>query len=101
MRKPPEIFSPQHHGKSHKFKRVQNKTQGVSFAQYTNSRASVGGMGNDSSEEYDIYTNAGYNTRRGYINLEFDSATPPMKMTENQKDEHMIGVILAEQFSLK
>ena len=77
VRKPPILFFPQHHGKSHKFKRIQNKEQGELFAQYKNSRASVGGMGNGSLEEYDMYTNAGYNTRRGYINLEFDSATPP------------------------
>ena len=33
--------------------------------------------------------------------MEFDNATPRTKMTEDQKDEHTLGVILAEQFSLK
>ena len=33
--------------------------------------------------------------------MEFDNTTIPLKMTEDQMDECVIGVILAEQFSLK
>ena len=41
------------------------------------------------------FAGAGYSTKRGVINLQFDdNAPPPPKMTEAQTDAHILGVIL-------
>ena len=48
------------------------------------------------------FAGAGYSTKRGVINLQFDDdAPPPPKMTEAQTDVHVLGVILVQKYGLK
>ena len=45
---------------------------------------------------------AGYITKRGVINLQFeDDAPPPPKMTEAHTDAHTLGVVLVQQYGIK
>ena len=48
------------------------------------------------------FAGAGYSTKRGVINLQFDDdAPPPPKMTEAHTYVHILGVILVQQYGLK
>ena len=48
------------------------------------------------------FSGAGYSTKRGVINLQFDNnAPPPPEITEAHTDAHIIGVILVKQCGLK
>jgi len=47
------------------------------------------------------FAGAGYNTKRGVINLQFEYAPPPNTATEEEQDTHIIGVMLVQQYSLK
>ena len=44
---------------------------------------------------------AGYSTKRGVINLELGPEGPPPSFAEAQLDEHIAGVVLGHQHSLK
>ena len=46
------------------------------------------------------FAGAGYNTKRGVLNLQFDDAKIA-KMSEEQLDAHIVGVIMSQQYSLK
>ena len=48
------------------------------------------------------FAGAGYITKRGVINLQFDDdAPPPPKMTAAHTDAHILGVILVQKYGLK
>ena len=48
------------------------------------------------------FADAGYSTKRGVINLQFDDdAPPPPEMTGAQTDAHILGVILVQKYGLK
>ena len=48
------------------------------------------------------FSGAGYSTKRGVINLQFnDDAPPPPYMTETHTDAHIIGFILVQKYGLK
>ena len=47
------------------------------------------------------FSGARYSTKQGLINLQFDDDAPtPSKMTEDQIDAHILGVILVQQYGL-
>ena len=47
------------------------------------------------------FAGAGYSTKRGVINLQFDNdAPPPPDMTEANTDAHILGVIFVQQYGL-
>ena len=47
------------------------------------------------------FAGAGYCTKRGVINLNMQGITPPPKMTESQIESHLVGVVMAQQYSMK
>ena len=48
------------------------------------------------------FSGAGYSTKRGIINLQFDDDAPaPPETMEAHTDDHIIGVILVQQYGLK
>ena len=48
------------------------------------------------------YTGAGYGAKQGFINLVFDEkAPPPNKLSSEEINSHILGVILANQYNLK
>ena len=48
------------------------------------------------------FADAGYSTKQGVINLQFDNdALPPPEMTKAHTDAHIIGVILVQEYGLK
>ena len=48
------------------------------------------------------YTDAGYGTKQGVINLMFDeNAPPPSELSPEGIDSRILGVILANQYNLK
>ena len=48
------------------------------------------------------YACAGYSTKHGVVHFNVGDDAPPLeKMTEEQSDAHIVGVIFAQHFSLK
>ena len=47
------------------------------------------------------YKGAGYNVKRGVVLLNLEEAEPPPKLSDEGIEEHLMGVVLAHQFSLK
>ena len=48
------------------------------------------------------YAGAGYRTKQGFINHVFDENAPPLdKLSPEEIDAHILGVILANQYNLK
>ena len=44
---------------------------------------------------------AGYNPKRGVINLELGPEGPQPSFTETQLDEHIVGVVFSQHHSLR
>ena len=56
----------------------------------------------EAEEILNQYTGAGYGTKRGFINLVSDeNAPPPVELSPEEIDSHILGVILANQYNLK
>ena len=48
------------------------------------------------------YAGAGYGTKQGFINLVFnEDAPPPLELSPEEIDPHILKVILANQYNLK
>ena len=48
------------------------------------------------------YAVAGYKTKKGVVHFNVGDDAPPLKtLNEEQSDGHIVGVIFAQQFSLK
>ena len=48
------------------------------------------------------FATAGYSTKLGVINLQFDDdAPPPPKTTEAHTDAHILGVIFVQKYGIK
>ena len=88
VRKQVKHLVPTHKGQSY--------DQGVAFHQVSHLRV---------SEEEEIkgqFAGAGYSTKKGVIHFNFNEDTQcTTAMTEEQSDAQIVGVILAQQYSLK
>ena len=50
----------------------------------------------------EMYEGVGYSTKRGFIHLEVgQGALSPRPMNEEECDSHVVGLILAQMYSLK
>ena len=47
------------------------------------------------------FMEAGYSTKRGFINLELGPEGPPPSFIKAQLDEHIVGVVFSQQHSLR
>ena len=47
------------------------------------------------------FSGAGYCTKHGVIKLQMHGTAPPPKMTESQIESHLVGVVMAQQYSVK
>ena len=88
MRKQARYLVPTHKGQSY--------DQGVAFHQVSHLRVSEG------DELKGQFAGARYNIKKGVLHFNFNEDTPcPTAMSEEQSDAHIVGVILAQQYSLK
>ena len=74
--------------------KIRNPSAGCNFYE----------MGKQPTEKEMIaqsYQGAGYNVKSGVVLLNLDEAGPPPKLNEEDIEEHLMGVVLAHQFSLK
>ena len=59
-------------------------------------------VGKENNKLLNQYAGAGYGTKQGFINLVFDENAPPSsELSTEEIDSHILGVILANQYSLK
>ena len=74
----------------------QHYNQGVAFHQVSHLRVSEG----DKLETQ--FAGAGYSTKKGVLRFTFNEDTPcPTAMSEEQSGAHIVGVVLAQQYSPK
>ena len=88
VRKPRERFIPTMSGQHHD----QGVYPGVNFPQVEKMT--------DAEKIKTQFAGAGYNTKRGVLNLQFDDAKVT-EMSEEQLNAHIVGVIISQQYSLK
>ena len=51
---------------------------------------------------HDMYSGAGYSTKRGVINIQVNrAAPPPPAMTEEECESHVVGIVLAQMYNLR
>ena len=88
MRTPREMYVPSHKGKSY----AKEQYKGAGFPEVHK---------RESEEERlrDQFVGAGYCTKRGVINLQ--AGTAPKRMNEVELESYMVGVVMAQQYSMK
>ena len=55
----------------------------------------------EEEEPENQFAGAGYCTKHGVIHLNMQDIAPPSKMTESQIESHLVGVVMAQQYSMK
>ena len=84
----PVIFSPKLKGKSHD---TPSRSGHIHISVQEGDELSC--------DKY--YSNCGYSTKRGVINLNLQDNVPPPRMTPEQVDVHLLGIALITQYNIK